>query len=89
MNEAPKKVIILNKLASPYISEAIIILKDGTMIPQSKVVEEAERIVLSYMQRQNGQPPKRAARSHTWKITAALCTIASVISCIICFILFR
>lgn len=46
--EAAKKVIILNKLNSPLISQAIFILKDeGT--DEFSAVTEAERIVEEFM----------------------------------------
>ncbi|MBR5535290.1 MAG: hypothetical protein IKU60_01445 [Clostridia bacterium] len=47
MNTA-KKVIILDKIKSPVIAQAIFILKDGAEDGFS-AVEEAERIVAEYM----------------------------------------
>ena len=42
MKENLPKVVILNRLQSPYVSEAIIILKDSCTLPQSRAIEEAE-----------------------------------------------
>lgn len=92
MSEASRKVIILNKLSSPYISEAIIILKNGAILEQSRAVEEAERIVRDYLKRQpikNGQPRQGTARSHTWKLTAVLCAAAAVLSFFSAILIFR
>ena len=47
MNTA-KKVIILDKIQSPIIAQAIFILKDGAG-DEFSAVEEAERIVAEYM----------------------------------------
>ena len=82
MGNTTKKVIILNKLSSPFISEAIIILKDGTVIPQSHIIAEAEKIVSAYMERttKNGHLPKRNARLCQVKTTILLCFISAVSS---------
>lgn len=90
MKEISHKVVILNKLESPYISEAIIILKNSCTVPQSKAVEEAERIVRSYLDRaeKNGQSAK-TARHFSKKATAALCAATALFSFIVSLILFR
>lgn len=46
--EASKKVIILNKLNSPLIAQAIFILKDED-VSEFSAVAEAERIVEEFM----------------------------------------
>ena len=91
MSDTTKKVIILNKLSSPFISEAIIILKDGTTLPSSRIVEEAEKIVCSYMERtaKNGRAPKRAARLCQWKTTAFLCLATALAVFFCCYILLQ
>lgn len=90
MKEVSHKVVILNKLESPYISEAIIILKNGCTLPQSKAVEEAERIVRSYLDRtqKNGQSAK-TVRHFSKKTTAALCAAAALFSFIVSLVIFR
>ncbi len=91
MNEASKKVIILNKLSSPYISEAIIILKDGAVLPQSRIVAEAEQIVRSYMERntKNGQALKRPVRLCKLKTAALLCFATAVAVFFTCLAIFQ
>lgn len=90
MKENSHKVVILNKLESPYISEAIIVLKNSCTLPQSKAVEEAERIVRSYLERtsKNGQSVK-TARRHSWKSTVILCLAAASFSFIVSLLCLR
>lgn len=90
MKENSPKVVILNRLQSPYVSEAIIILKDSCTLPQSRAVEEAEKIVRSYLERtaKNGQPQRTVRRSYG-KITALLCICAALVSFAVCVTLLR
>ena len=81
MKDNLPKVVILNRLQSPYVSEAIIILKDSCTLPQSRAIEEAEKVVRSYLERtaKNGQSQK-TVRHCSGKITAVLCICAAVVS---------
>ena len=45
-----KKVFIMDNIQSPYVEQAIIILKDHAKGEQSDIVNEAERIVKEYLQ---------------------------------------
>lgn len=59
MKELTKKVIILNNFSSPYVSQAIIVLRDYNPGLESKAVADAEIIVSKYIERlgrKNGQP---------------------------------
>ncbi|MBQ7572627.1 MAG: hypothetical protein IJT23_00010 [Clostridia bacterium] len=56
MRENTKKVMILNNFTSPYISEAIIILKEYSPEFDTHVIHEAERIVNEYLNKRSGQP---------------------------------
>ena len=64
MSDTTKKAVILNNFTSPYISEAIIILKDYDARMESHIVREAEKIVSDYINRQknNGQLKIKAVR---------------------------
>ena len=64
MKELTKKVVILNNFSSPYVSQAIIILKDYNPKLESRAIADAETIVSRYIERiqKNGQPTK-AVRS--------------------------
>ena len=53
MKNLKKKVMILNNLTSPYVSEAIIILKDYDPKFDTKAILDAERIVNDYLNKKN------------------------------------
>ena len=81
MKELTKKVVILNNFSSPYVSQAIIILKDYNPKLESRAIADAETIVSRYIERiqKNGQP-RRAVRSKSTilKILICLILIASI-----------
>lgn len=60
MKELTKKVVILNNFTSPYVSQAIIILKDYNPMLEGKAIADAELIVSRYVERmkKNEQPLK-------------------------------
>lgn len=65
MKDLTKKVVILENLASPYVHQAIIVMRDYDPKLETKAVIEAERIVSAYldnMKIKNGQAVKRPAR---------------------------
>lgn len=66
MKELPQRVVILNNFSSPYIKEAIIVLKEYNPSLDSKAVADAEMIVGRYIERmqKNGQP-QTAVRKNT------------------------
>ena len=51
MKELTKKVVILNNFSSPYVSQAIIILKDYNPKLESRAIADAETIVSRYIER--------------------------------------
>lgn len=54
MKELTKKVVILNNFSSPYVSQAIIVLKDYNPRLEGKAIEDAEMIVSRYIDKING-----------------------------------
>ncbi len=48
MKNQQKKVIILDKLSSPFIAQAIIILKEDAPEREGDIIKEAERIVAGF-----------------------------------------
>lgn len=83
MKDLTKKVVILENLASPYVHQAIIVMRDYNPKLESKAVVEAERIVNAYldnMKIRNGQGRKRPIRR---KPSVFLCFAISAISVII------
>lgn len=91
MTDNTKKVIILNKLSSPFVSEAIIIIKDGISLPQSSVVAEAESIVRNYINRtsKNGQGFKKPVRLCNVKTTLILCVLSAALACMSCYLVLQ
>lgn len=80
MKDITKKVVILENLASPYVHQAIIVMRDYNPKLETKAVIEAERIVNAYldnMKLKNGQDAKRPARKKT---SFLLCLAVSAIS---------
>lgn len=61
MKDLTKKVMILNNFTSPYISEAIIILKDYSPEFETRAIKDAERIVNEYLGKKDG-PQKATVR---------------------------
>lgn len=65
MKDLTKKVVILENLASPYVHQAIIVMRDYNPKLESRAVLEAERIVSAYldnMKLKNGRRPKTSVR---------------------------
>lgn len=80
MKELTKKVVILNNFTSPYISQAIIVLKDYNPKLEGKAIEDAEIIVSRYIERiqKNGQP-KIAVRRKKYIIKAMLFAVVAAV----------
>lgn len=49
MKNSTRQVVILDNFSSPYIHQAILILKDYNPSLEDKVIEEAERVVSRYL----------------------------------------
>ncbi|MEE1351956.1 MAG: hypothetical protein UHM23_07905 [Clostridia bacterium] len=65
MKDLTKKVVILENLASPYVHQAILVMRDYNPKLESKAVIEAERIVSAYldnMKLKSGQGYKKPVR---------------------------
>lgn len=79
MKELTKKVVILNNFTSPYVSQAIIVLKDYNPKMEGKAIEDAEEIVSRYIEKmqKNGQPQRTARKKgRLLKIVVGLALIA-------------
>lgn len=82
MKELTKKVVILDNFASPYVSQAIIVLKDYNPRLEDKAIADAEMIVSKYIEKmkQNGQPQSTVRKKGRFikffiglVLTAAIC----------------
>lgn len=84
MKEITQKVVILNNFYSPYVKEAIIVLKDYNPALEGKAVADAERIVERYiekLQQKNGQPYP-AVRRHSKLIKFFTAAAVAALICI-------
>lgn len=79
MKNKEKKVIILDNLASPFISQAIIILKEGAEYDNDNIIKEAEKIVAGYFPNSKKNPPKKNRQFLFGGIFAALIVVAAVL----------
>ncbi len=77
--DTTKKVIILNKLNSPLIAQAIFILKDDS-VNEFSAVSEAERIVEEFMER---SPSAKCKRSLLPFIITALAALGIALALLI------
>lgn len=82
MKELTKKVVILNNFSSPYVSQAIVVLKDYNPKLESKAIADAEQIVGRYIERiqKNGQPKAARKKGRYLKIIIGL--VLAVTMCI-------
>lgn len=89
MKELTKKVVILNNFSSPYVSEAIVVLKNYNPKLEGKAIADAEMIVSRYIERieKNGQPLRTARKkSKLVKFIIGLVITALICAAIKCFI---
>ena len=63
MKDLTKKVVILENLASPYVHQAIIVMRDYNPKLESRAVLEAERIVSAYLDNMKLKNGRRKASS--------------------------
>ena len=58
MNNNTRKIVVLSKLNSPRIEQAIFILRDEVTVTESDAVSEAQKIVDSYVKSLSVTPPQ-------------------------------
>ena len=69
-----RRIIVIDSIDSPYFEQGILILKDGTVKEDDKIVNEANRIVASYTKKfESGFSRKK--RGKTLKMTVFLLAI--------------
>ena len=84
MKDFTKKVVILNNFSSPYISEAIIVLKDYNPQLESKVIADAEKIVSDYIKRNEHSvnTSVHSKKPRLFKIFLTLLIIAGILAAV-------
>lgn len=83
MKSNKKKALVMNECKSPYIAQAIFILREGVCEYESGVLADAERIVAGYM----GNTPeeeKEIKKKH--KTVAILASVGIMLS--VCAVIF-
>ncbi len=84
MKDLTKKVVILENLASPYVHQAIIVMRDFNPKLETKAVVEAERIVNAYldnMKLKNGQSARRPVRKrHSFLLYLAVAVVSALVT---------
>jgi len=51
MNKTTQRVVIIDNISSPYIEQAIIILRDFSSENQAKIICDAEKVVRDYLEK--------------------------------------
>lgn len=89
MKDVTKKVVILNNFSSPYISEAIIVLRDYNPKLEGRIIDEAERVVADFLEK-NGMKKERYSSNTarrlnkknkprlTFAVVVTLCVVAVI-----------
>ncbi len=100
MKNTAKKAVVLNNFSSPYISEAIIILKDYRPELEGKVISDAEKIVSAYIEKQERNREKeqftaqnrgagivqykKHGQSNTVRVIITVLIIAAIAAAVFC-----
>ena len=80
MKNLSKQVVILDNLSSPYIHQAIIILKKYTPQQHEKIIEEAENVVLEYFNKNPIQNPHQTKTKSNFGLKCALIVLSIALS---------
>ena len=80
MKNLSKQVVILDNLSSPYIYQAIIILKDNPSIQHDKIIMEAEKIVSSYFDKKSPTTSEMKNKNIALKCAVIFLSIALLFS---------
>lgn len=80
MKNLSKQVVILDNLSSPYIYQAIIILKNNPNACHDKIIEEAEKIVSSYFEKKPSSDCDAHIKNRALKCAVIFLSVALFIS---------
>ncbi len=65
MNNNTRKIVVLSKLNSPKIEQAIFILRDEVNVSESDALSEAQKIVDNYVKSLNASHEKEKVKNKT------------------------
>lgn len=82
MKNITKQVVILDNFTSPYIHQAILILKDYNPSLEGKIIEEAENIVGQYLNTGRYIPPeKHKKKVPLWIFATVFAVLSAFLIC--------
>ena len=65
-----RQIIVIDSIDSPYFEQGILILKDGTVKEDDKIINEANRIVASYTKKfENGFSSKKKGKLYKFAMS--------------------
>ena len=84
MKNTRKSAFILNECNSPYIAQAIFILREGVRPEEGGVLADAERIVAAYMSGGTRQKPQKKHLSPTalYVLSSAAVLVFALAACV-------
>ncbi len=83
MKNTTKQVVILDNFSSPYIHQAILILKNYNPALEDKVIEEAERVVGEYLNKDVQEKSNKKGKALWAIIGGSIILGAAILSYII------
>lgn len=84
MKNNTKQAVILENLSSPYIHQAIIILKEYNPALEDKIIEDAEKIVSAYL---NKPCLYRKKRHSPMPFILLFCAAAAILTAVFTYII--
>ena len=87
MNNNTRKIIVLNKLNSPRIEQAIFILRDEVNITESDAVSEAQKIVDNYLKSLANTQNKKREKKFRYRVLIGMSIYTFLTSVITAYII--
>ncbi len=88
MKNLTKQAVILDNLSSPYICQAILILKGQPEGNQKKIIAEAEQIVAAYFNKSTYVPAEVQKQKNTG-LKAAVITLCAALGASLFMLIFK
>ena len=87
MNNNTRKIVVLNKLNSPRIEQAIFILRDEVNITENDAVSEAQKIVDNYLRSLSDAQYKKKKRKLNYNFLLGMTVYTFLTSIVTAYIL--